>query len=226
MLRGAGPTRSHAIHPAEQDCYPSRVLALALALSVAAPSLAAGVAQEPVGGDPVSKKDAYLAGKRDADTSRPARRGQRADRPIWAHNLRTHEIRALTGPAGIAAGEAGASQRSGFFRCWFTGEGSPIPAALVARIIAAARHFEVREVRIISGFRHPKYNLSLVKKGREVAKSSHHTEANAIDFFLPEVETRPLYDWLLGVHDGGVGFYPVSEFVHIDLGRKRTWSGT
>ena len=206
------------------------MLAAALALTLA-PSLVPGLAQEPVSvaapvTGPASKKDAYLAEKAAQPQGRPARAGQRADAPIWAHNLRTHEIRALTGPAGIPDGPAGAADRSRFFRCWFTDEGGPIPATLVARIVAAAEHFEVREVRIISGFRHPKYNLSLVKKGREVARSSQHTEANAIDFFLPGVATRPLYDWLLAVHDGGVGFYPVSEFVHIDRGRKRTWNGT
>jgi hypothetical protein len=190
-------------------------------------ALAALLAQapEPAAAAP-SKKDAYLAAKRDARMRRPARPGQRADAPIWAHNLRTHEIRALTGPAGLGEGSAGQSERSSFFRCWFTHGEGPIPAALVAKIIAAAEHFEVREVRIISGFRHPKYNLLLRKKGREVAAKSQHTEANAIDFFLPEVETRPLYDWLLDTHEGGVGFYPVSEFVHIDFGRKRTWRGS
>ena len=196
--------------------------------------LAATLAQEPnpateLSKPELSKKDALLAAKREASPrarARPARKGQRADRPIWAHNLRTHEIRVLTGPAGIADGDAGQPERSAFFRCWFTEREGPIPDALLARIIAAARHFEVREVRIISGFRHPKYNLQLVKKGREVSGGSQHTEGSAIDFFLPEIETRPLYEWLLANHIGGVGFYPVSEFVHIDLGRKRTWKGT
>lgn len=188
--------------------------------------LAALVAQEPVTDSEapaLSKKAAYLEAKADPPrTRRPARRGQRADRPIWAHNLRTHEIRALTGPAGVDT----QAERSGFFRCWFTHGEGPVPEALVARVVAAAEHFGVREVRVISGFRHPKYNLLLRKKGHEVARKSQHTEGMAIDFFLPEVETRPLYDWLLEVHEGGVGFYPISEFVHVDLGRKRTWRGT
>jgi hypothetical protein len=187
--------------------------------------LAALFAQAPVPEAP-SKKDAYLASKASAAPHRPARAGQRAAKPIWAHNLRTHEIRALTGPSGLAEGPAGQADRSGFFRCWFTHGSGPIPTELVARIIAAAEHFEVREVQIISGFRHPKYNLMLRKKGREVASGSEHTSGSAIDFLLPGIETRPLYEWLLETHDGGVGFYPVSEFVHVDVGRKRTWSGT
>jgi hypothetical protein len=199
---------------------------------VLAPLLAAVLAQAPVpataanAGEAPSKKAAYLATKSGTHPRRPARAGQRADKPIWAHNLRTNEIRALTGPSGIAEGPAGQADRSEFFRCWFTHGSGPIPTELVARIIAAAEHFEVREVHIISGFRHPKYNLMLRKKGREVASGSEHTSGSAIDFLLPGIETRPLYEWLLANHDGGVGFYPVSEFVHVDVGRKRTWTGS
>lgn len=173
-----------------------------------------------------SKKDALLVGKAAGGgalgSRRPLEPGDRAHRSIWAHNLRTHEIRPLDGPAGLVE----QAERSGFFRCWFTAKQGPIPASLIERILAAARHFEVREVRIISGFRAPKYNLMLEKKGREVAKSSEHTQGMAIDFFLPGVATRELYEWALAHHEGGVGFYPVSEFVHVDTGRKRTWRGT
>jgi hypothetical protein len=194
------------------------VLGLCLAASL--------LAQAPAQDEPRSKKAEYIDSKRRATVGRPARAGQQAQAPIWAHNLRTHEIQALTGPSGIADGEAGQADRSEFFRCWFTRGRGPIPSVLVSRIVAAARHFEVREVHVISGFRHPKYNLMLGKKGREVASGSEHTAGQAIDFLLPGIETRPLYEWLLAHHDGGVGFYPVSEFVHVDTGRKRTWKGT
>ena len=197
-------------------------------MSVAVLVLAALLVQAPAAETeaPVDKKQAYLDAKAEAESGRPARAGQRAEQPIWARNLRTHDIRILTGSAGIPQGPAGQAARSELFRCWFTLEHGPITTELLDQVIAAAEHFEAREIDIISGFRHPKYNLMLRKKGREVAATSQHTKAKAIDFFLPGVATRPLYDWLLATHDGGVGFYPVSEFVHIDHGRKRTWSGT
>jgi hypothetical protein len=183
--------------------------------------LAALLAQEPSDAPQPSKKDALLASKSTQITSRPLGAGDVAVQPIWAHNLRTHEIRVLDGPTGLTE----QVERSAFFRCWFTAKEGPIPEALVERILASARHFGVREVRIISGYRAPKYNLMLRKKGREVAEQSEHSEGLAIDFFLPGIGTRELYDWLLDHHGGGVGFYPVSEFVHVDLGRKRTWKG-
>ena len=152
---------------------------------------------------------------------RSPRPRSRAHRPVWAHNLRTHEITTLTGP-GRGTPEA----RDRFFRCWFTHHYADVPEELIEHVVASARHFEAREVRVISGFRHPKYNLSLRKKGRQVAAKSQHVEGKAIDFFLPGIATRALYDHLLQTHTGGVGYYPVSEFVHIDLGAKRTWRGT
>jgi uncharacterized protein YcbK (DUF882 family) len=101
-----------------------------------------------------------------------------------------------------------------------------IPPVLIERILVAAHTFESRHVRIVSGFRHPKYNTMLRKKGREVAKNSQHTLGHAVDFNLAGVSVKELYSWLLRTHKGGVGVYRHSGFVHIDTGRKRTWSGS
>lgn len=174
-----------------------------------------------------SKKQAYLEHKAALRANppkrapRPTRVGRRAHEPVFARNLRTDEVAILQGP-----GRLDETGRHDFFRCWFTQKPSAIPAELAAVLVAAAEHFDTHEVRIISGFRHPKYNLLLRKKGREVAKRSRHTRSQAIDFFLPGVGTQALYEWLMETHDGGVGRYLVSEFVHVDLGPKRTWDGT
>jgi hypothetical protein len=195
------------------------IAALLASLNLASPPAVAASAP------PASKKANYLEakalvrGKRDG---RPTRVGRRGHRPVFARNLRTNEVALLEGPGRLRNDGA----RHEFFRCWFTLKAGPIPAELVQVLVDAAAHFDTREVRIVSGFRHPKYNLLLRKKGREVARKSQHTQAKAIDFFLPEVKVRKLYDHLLETHPGGVGFYPVSEFVHVDFGRKRTWNGT
>ncbi len=165
-----------------------------------------------------SKKSQFLAAKAQFGVERPA--AEQTVQVVYARNLHTHEVMPLEGP-GLST-----DARDRFLRCWFTEESSAgIPPELLERILAAAHEFESRHVRIISGFRHPKYNKMLRKKGREVAKKSQHTLGHAIDFNLAGVSVRELYPWLLRTHKGGVGVYRSSGFVHIDTGRKRTWSG-
>ncbi len=166
-----------------------------------------------------SKKEAYLRSKLDAPTSTRAA-PRKAVEVLYARNLHTHEVMPLEGPAVTPQAV------DTFLRCWFTQEHRDIPDELVARMRAAAHRFDARQVHIISGFRHVKYNKLLRKKGHEVALQSEHTTGNAIDFSLPGVDVTKLYKWLLAEHDGGVGYYRSSGFVHIDTGRKRTWKGT
>lgn len=190
-----------------------------------APSAAAPPGAAPADIPSPSKKEAYLASKAAEQASRrrrrrSPRRGTRAKQVVFARNLHTLEVMALEGP-GL---RAPALDR--FFRCWFTEEAADLPDELIARVVDTAHTFDVREVHVVSGFRHPKYNLWLRKKGREVATRSQHTRGQAIDFALPGIPVRTLYRHLLDVHGGGVGYYPISAFVHVDLGRKRTWKGS
>lgn len=57
-----------------------------------------------------------------------------------------------------------------------------------------------------------------------VARNSQHMQAKAIDIRIPGVSTRHLRDAALSLHGGGVGYYPSSEFVHVDVGPVRQWS--
>jgi hypothetical protein len=151
----------------------------------------------------------------------PLRAGDRAEAPIYARNLHTDEVMPWSGPVVIDRAAFGR-----FLRCYATGEPGAHPEPLVRRVLATAGEFSARQIHIISGYRHPKHNLSLVKKGREAARDSQHTKSQAIDFGLPGVAIGKIYKWLRKHHDGGVGFYPVSEFVHVDTGKRRTWKGT
>ena len=96
---------------------------------------------------------------------------------------------------------------------------------LLPTVIAAAKHFKVDHVDIVSGFRHPKYNLMLRKKGHQVARDSEHTHGQAIDFRLPMITTEQLHKWAVAQKLGGVGFYKESAFVHMDVGKIRFWNG-
>lgn len=112
-----------------------------------------------------------------------------------------------------------------FLRCHFTNQTHHMEKRLTSVLLSAARRFRVSRIDIVSGFRSPKYNLLLRKKGHEVARQSQHTEGNAVDFRLPGVTTRKLLKFVKSLHLGGVGFYAESAFVHADTGPIRYWAG-
>jgi uncharacterized protein YcbK (DUF882 family) len=79
------------------------------------------------------------------------------------------------------------------------------------------------EIDIICGFRTPWSNEFLRRTTSGVASHSLHMEGEAIDIRIPGISTSELRDAALALHRGGVGFYPKSEFVHVDVGRVRRW---
>jgi uncharacterized protein YcbK (DUF882 family) len=81
-------------------------------------------------------------------------------------------------------------------------------------------------VDIVSGFRSPKYNLMLRKKGHQVARESQHMQGTAVDFRIRGVTTEVLREFVRGLHLGGVGYYPRTHFIHADTGKVRYWQGS
>lgn len=79
------------------------------------------------------------------------------------------------------------------------------------------------EINIVCGFRTPWSNEFLRRTTSGVASHSQHIEGKAIDIRIPGVPTAQLRDAALALHRGGVGFYPKSAFVHVDVGRVRRW---
>ena len=211
---------------------------LAALLALAAVTAGAGP------GDAGSKKDRYLADKR---APPPAARdccapgvhlpertcqvdprcrlapgpGDDAEEVLNVRHLWTEEIMPWTGPVVLDRAALGR-----FLRCHNSGLPGEHPPELIARVLATADKFGARKIHVVSGYRNSKYNLMLAKKGREVSRDSNHTRSQAIDFSLPGVDTEKVYKHLLKVHPGGVGYYPVSSFVHVDTGKRRTWRGT
>lgn len=76
---------------------------------------------------------------------------------------------------------------------------------------------------IISGYRSPKTNAKLRQRSNGVAKRSLHMQGKAIDVRLPGVQLKHLRQAALQLRAGGVGYYPKSDFVHLDTGRPRFW---
>lgn len=80
--------------------------------------------------------------------------------------------------------------------------------------------------QIISGYRSPHTNERLrTTRGGGVARRSLHMDGKAIDLRIPGVPLKELRDAALELKAGGVGYYPGSNFVHVDTGRVRSWKG-
>lgn len=79
--------------------------------------------------------------------------------------------------------------------------------------------------QVISGYRSPRTNGMLHEKSSGVAGKSLHMQGMAIDIRVPGRGLNVLHDNALTMARGGVGFYPTSDFVHVDVGRVRKWSG-
>ena len=78
-------------------------------------------------------------------------------------------------------------------------------------------------VEVISAYRSPQTNEMLRATTTGVAKNSQHVKGNAIDVRLRGIRTTRLRDTAIRMQRGGVGFYPKSDFVHVDMGPVRAW---
>jgi uncharacterized protein YcbK (DUF882 family) len=79
------------------------------------------------------------------------------------------------------------------------------------------------EIHIICGYRTAKSNEYLRTHTVGVVKNSLHMQAEAIDIRLPGTPTLKFRNAALALGRGGVGYYPASDFIHVDVGRVRHW---
>jgi uncharacterized protein YcbK (DUF882 family) len=100
----------------------------------------------------------------------------------------------------------------------------PIDTALLDQL------FDLKQIlglykpfHIISGYRSPFTNAQLRKNSHGVAKHSYHLQGRAIDIRVEGVSSKTIRNAALAMAQGGVGYYPQNNFVHLDSGRFRTW---
>jgi uncharacterized protein YcbK (DUF882 family) len=92
---------------------------------------------------------------------------------------------------------------------------------LLARVHASVESDAPFEV--ICGYRSRRTNAMARRRSRGVAKESYHTRGMAIDIRLPDAQLRGISEVAKSMQAGGVGYYPRSGFVHLDVGPVRTW---
>ncbi|HEX8232396.1 MAG TPA: DUF882 domain-containing protein [Caulobacteraceae bacterium] len=107
------------------------------------------------------------------------------------------------------------------------GEVHQIHGRLLDYLDRIAGRLEIdRPFHLISGYRSPHTNAMLRERGGGgVAKRSLHMEGMASDIRAERVDLDRLHAAAASLGRGGVGYYPVSNFVHVDVGAVRRWRG-
>lgn len=110
------------------------------------------------------------------------------------------------------------------YRDHLTDEIHPVDTALLDQLHDLQTTLGIKKpIHVICGYRSPFTNAHLRRNSRGVARNSLHMEGRAIDIRISGVESRTIRDAALSMARGGVGYYPGSNFVHLDTGDFRTW---
>jgi uncharacterized protein YcbK (DUF882 family) len=105
-----------------------------------------------------------------------------------------------------------------------TGDIHPIDPSLLDLLHRLSDRTETRRpFEIISAYRSPATNAALRNHSSGVASGSLHLKGQAIDIRLADVPLTQLRSAALASRRGGVGYYPGSNFIHVDTGRLRVW---
>jgi len=110
------------------------------------------------------------------------------------------------------------------FRDHYNGRERPIDTRLLDLLYKIQRNIEdPGPIHLISGYRTPDTNARLRSGNKRVARKSLHMYGMAADIRLPRHSLKTLRRAAYELKVGGVGYYPKSEFVHVDVGRIRYW---
>lgn len=149
-----------------------------------------------------------------------------APRQVSLHNLHTGEsLRAIYWEEGRYIPDALAAVDR-VLRDFRTGDQHRMDSGLLDLLDTLHATLDNRgPFQIISGYRSPKTNAMLHERSDGVASKSLHMQGMAMDVRLDGVALDHLHKAALSLGRGGVGYYPTSNFVHVDVGRVRQWRG-
>lgn len=203
---------------------------LILGLGAAAVS-GAGLCADSVGRRLAASKPLALAQAAPAPQPAPAapavlRPTQAQIRRVALHNLHTGDkLAAVYWEDGRYLPDALAEAQR-VLRDWRNGEEHFMDPKLFDVMHGISAQLETdAPFQIISGYRSPGTNAMLHDRSAGVATHSQHMEGKASDVRIQGVELANLHKAAKSLRAGGVGYYPVSNFVHIDVARVRSWQG-
>jgi uncharacterized protein YcbK (DUF882 family) len=179
----------------------TRPRTLVLAAVLAWATFAAGRAQaKPVAAKPTLKKGAKRVPK---------------NAPVQLYAVNRRDTMALKLRDGKGRPVKGMQRRfDHFLRCHYTNVEHKMDPRLMRLLYQTGHHWPGRRLEVVSGYRHP-----------TVAKNPHspHMKGLACDFRVEGIKTAELRDYLRRTFDKvGVGYYPNSSFVHLDVRKDRS----
>ncbi|HEU0118107.1 MAG TPA: YcbK family protein [Alphaproteobacteria bacterium] len=145
-------------------------------------------------------------------------------RSMAFHNLHTDERLHVDYYSNGAYNRPALAKINHILRDHYSGDTHPMDIRLIDLVYDLQHKLRNdRPIEIISGYRSPKTNQMLANRSDGVAKNSFHTKGMAMDIRMNGTSLRQLENTALFMHRGGVGYYPDSEFVHVDVGPTRRW---
>ncbi len=146
------------------------------------------------------------------------------ERSLQFYNLHTGESLSTTYCEKGCYVEGALREINFIMRDFRANEIKPIDPRLLDLLYSLNRRLATQEpFQIISGYRSPATNAMLAARSEGVAHHSLHIEGKAADIRVPGRRLLEVWQTSMELLAGGVGFYPRSDFVHVDVGRVRFW---
>ena len=161
---------------------------------------------------------ATVTGKRRATEAPTAKKLQLAAPPASLVALNTHESFVLRPDGKGGFDNQQRKKISTFLRCHHSGRRHAIAPRLLQLLYATAKHFEFHRIVVVAGYRAPKIAR---QKGNP---RSPHKQGAACDFRVEGIANTTLRDFLRDKFDRvGIGYYPNSGFVHLDVRTQKAF---
>jgi uncharacterized protein YcbK (DUF882 family) len=110
------------------------------------------------------------------------------------------------------------------FRDWRQNEVHTIDPKLLDLLWALRGRLQTRApLQVLCGYRTPETNEMLRRMHRGAARNSLHLVGMAVDLRVADRSLPQLRSAAMSLQGGGVGYYPRSDFVHVDTGPIRYW---
>ncbi|MBX3186633.1 MAG: DUF882 domain-containing protein [Labilithrix sp.] len=188
---------------------------------------AAALVASPSGVDAKVSRGSGLASKKAPPTEAPA---EIEPPPLLATLVQTHTDERVP----LDDAYPSAARFSALLADRVTGERHVFDPRLLDLLRSLSKRHPAARIELVSGYRSPKLNEMMRKKGRHVASHSQHSLGHAVDFrIVPAGEERGVDPRILEKEirdlgwEGGVGVYTLKSdwFVHADVGNNRRWGG-